>query len=127
MASLSAVGTNSLIPLFCHAPALLMSNAGAWQNSGIRELVPTALKDAMDSQPRDELRATLRTMHHLTATYSFETALKALEEGLRINRTAFCDAAALAARISGYGLDMAPAHGQDLRVYDELLTGIGQS
>jgi len=107
--------------------AVLMSNAGAWQNSGIRELVPTALKDAMDSQPRDELRATLRTMHHLTATYSFETALKALEEGLRINRTAFCDAAALAARISGYGLDMAPAHGQDLRVYDELLTGIGQS
>ena len=52
---------------------------------------------------------------------------QALEEGLRINRTAFCDAAALAARISGYGLDMAPAHGQDLRGYDELLQGIGQS
>lgn len=107
--------------------AVLMSSAGAWQNSGIRELVPAALKGVMDSQPRDELRATLRTMHHLTVTYSFETALKALEEGLRINRTAFCDAAALAARISGYGLDVAPERGPDLRVYDELLSGIGQS
>jgi hypothetical protein len=66
-------------------------------------------------------------MHHLTVTYSFETALKALEEGLRINRTAFCDAAVLAARISGYGLDVAPERGPDLRVYDELLSGIGQS
>ncbi|MEI6388930.1 MAG: IS21 family transposase [Spirochaetota bacterium] len=107
--------------------AMLMSNAGAWRNSGVRELVPAALKDAMDRQPRDELRATLRTMHHLTVTYSFETALKALEEGLRINRTAFCDAAALAARISGYGLDVAPERGPDLLVYDELLSGIGQS
>lgn len=43
--------------------AMLMNNAGAWQNSGIRELVPTALKDAMDRQPRNDLRATLRTMH----------------------------------------------------------------
>ena len=107
--------------------AMLMNSAGAWQNSGIRELVPDALKQVMDSQPRDELRATLRTMHHLTVTYSFETALKALEEGLRINRTAFCDAAALAARISGYGLDVAPERGPDLHVYDELLQGIGQS
>ena len=107
--------------------AMLMNSAGAWQNSGIRELVPAALKDVMDVQPRDELRATLRTMHHLTVTYSFETALKALEEGLRINRTSFCDAAALAARISGYGLDVAPERGPDLLVYDELLSGIGQS
>jgi len=106
---------------------VLMNNAGAWQNSGIRELVPAALKEAMDGQSRDELRATLRTMHRLTVTYSFETALEALEEGLRINRTAFCDAAALAARIVGYGLDVAPERGPDLRVYDELLAGIGQS
>ena len=107
--------------------AVLMNNAGAWQNSGIRELVPAAIKEVMDDQPRNELRATLRTLHHLTVTYSFETALQALEEGLKINRTAFCDAASFAARISGYGLDVAPERGQDLRVYDELLQGIGQS
>ncbi len=107
--------------------AMLMKNAGAWQNSGIRELVPTALKTTLDSQPRGELKATLRTMHQFTVTYSFETALKALEEGLRINRTAFCDAAAIAARISGYGLNVAPERGQDLHVYDELLAGTGPS
>jgi transposase len=107
--------------------AVLMNNAGAWPNSGIREMVPEALKTTMDKQPKDELRATLRTMHQLTAAYGFETALQALAEGLRINRTAFCDSAALAARISGYGLDVAPERGQDLGVYDELLRGVGQS
>jgi transposase len=106
--------------------AVLIHNAGAWQNSGIRELVPAALKDTMDRQPRDELRTTLRTMHQLTTAYSFETALQALAEGVRINRTAFCDTATLAARISGYGLDMAPERGQDLCLYDELLQGTGQ-
>ena len=92
-------------------------------------MVPTVLKDAMDRQPKDQLRATLRTMHQLTTTYSFETALHALEEGLRINRTAFCDAAALsAAGISGYGLEVAPERGQaHPRVYDELLQRLGQS
>ena len=39
----------------------------------------------------------------------------------------FCDVAALAARISGYRLDVAPERGQDLHAYDELLLGIGQS
>ena len=107
--------------------AVLMNNAGAWQNSGIRELVPAGLKDAMDKQPKDELRFTLKTMHQLTVAYSFETALQALDEGLRINRTAFCDSAALAARISGYGLASAPERGQDLSVYDELLQGVSQS
>jgi len=107
--------------------AVLMRNAGAWKNSGIRELVPDRLKTVMDGQARDELQATLRTMHQLTILYSFETALQALEEGLRINRTAFCDSAVLAARISGYGLDAAPERGQDLAVYDQLLQGIGLS
>lgn len=107
--------------------AVLMRNAGAWKNSGIRELVPDRLRTVMDGQPRDELQSTLRTMHQLTTSYSFETALQALAEGLRINRTAFCDSAALAARISGYGLDEPPERGQDLLVYDQLLQGIGQS
>jgi len=107
--------------------SVLLNSPGAWPNSGIRELVPEALRKAMDSQQKDELRTTLRTMHHLTASYSFETALQALEEGLRINRMAFCDTAALAARISGYGLDSIPSRGQDLHLYDELLQGIGLS
>ena len=101
--------------------AMLTRNAGAWHNSGIRELVSPALKTVMDGQPRDQLKATLRTMHQLATTYSFETALQALDAGIRINRTGFCDTAVLAARISEYGLDTAAEQGPDLKIYDELL------
>ena len=103
--------------------AMLMKNAGAWPNSGVRELVPNALRGVMDEQPRDELQSTLRTLQLLTRTYSFETAVAALEEGLRINRINFCDAAILAARIASYGLDRPPESGPDLRVYDDFLNG----
>lgn len=102
---------------------MLMKNAGAWPNSGIRELVPPILKEVMDAQPRDELRETLRTLHILPPNrYSFETALEAIKEGIRINRLAFCDAAVLAARMTEYGLDTAAEHGPDLNVYDSFLT-----
>ena len=104
--------------------AMLMRNAGSWQNSGIRELVSPALKEVMDRQPRDQLQATLRAMHQLTTTYSFETAIQALEAGIRINRTGFCDTAVLAARISEYGLDTAAEQGPDLKIYDSLLDDV---
>lgn len=107
--------------------AMLLRNAGAWANSGIRELVPPVLKDVMDAQPRDELRETLRTLHALSTRYSFETALEAVEEGIRINRSAFCDAAVLAARISEYGLDTAAEQGPDLNVYDAFLSAAAVS
>jgi transposase len=101
--------------------AILLRNVGAWSNSGVRELMPVALRNVMDNQPRLHLQETVRTLQHLTKTYSFETAVTALEEGLRLNRIHFCDAAILAARISGYGLDTIPASGPDLSCYDELL------
>jgi transposase len=105
--------------------AMLLRNAGAWPNSGIRELVPPVLKELMDTQPRDELQTTLRTLHILTNRYSFETALTALEEGIRINRNTFCDTAVLAARISEYGLETAAEQGPDLSAYDALLAVAG--
>lgn len=104
--------------------AMLMRNAGSWQNSGVRELVSPALKEVMDGQPREELKATLRAMHQLTTTYSFQTALQALEAGIRINRTKFCDTAVLAARISEYGLDTEEERGPDLKIYDALLDDV---
>ena len=100
---------------------ILMRNAGAWQNSGIREEVPDQLRIMMDGQARDDLRATLKTLQLLTKTYSFETAIQALEEGIRINRTNFCDAAILAARLAEYGLESEPESGPDLKLYDALL------
>jgi hypothetical protein len=75
----------------------------------------------MDSQTREELAATLRTLSSLSVTYSFETALKALEEGIRIHKTDLHSAAVLAARIHGYGLDTAPTAGPDLKSYDSFL------
>ena len=104
--------------------AVLMNNPGAWKNSGIREMVPDPLKTLMDRQERMELHATLRTMQRLSSEYGFEIALQALEEGVQRSRTSFHDAAILAARIAGYGLDMAPERGQDLHVYDEFLQGV---
>jgi len=108
--------------------AMLTRNAGAWKNSGIRELVSPELKRLMDNQPRDQLKATLRTMQQLATTYDFQTALHALSEGIRIDRTRFCDTAVLAARISEYGLDTAAEAGPDLSGYDTLLepAGVGR-
>lgn len=103
--------------------AMLLRNAGAWPNSGIRELVPAVVQEMMDNQPRSELKKTLRTLQLLTTRYSFETAVEALEEGIRINRASFCDTAVLAARISEYGLDTAAEAGPDLNIYDTLLDG----
>lgn len=101
--------------------AQLMRNVGAWKNSGLRHLVSEPLRAVMDEQPREELQKTLRTMHRLSKDYDFETAVLALEEGLKINRTGFHDAAVLAARMAGYGLDTAPEQGPDLSCYDQLL------
>jgi transposase len=101
--------------------AMLTRNVGSWPNSGIRELVSPTRKDLMDSQSRNELKATLRTLQQLTITYSFETALQALDTGIRINKTRFCDTAVLAARIYEYGLDTAVEEGPDLSIYDSLL------
>jgi hypothetical protein len=108
--------------------AMLTRNAGAWKNSGIRELVSPELKCVMDNQPRDQLKDTLRTMQQLATTYDFQTAVHALCEGIRIDRTRFCDTAVLAARISEYGLNTAAEAGPDLSGYDSLLqpAGVGR-
>ena len=100
---------------------ILMRNAGAWKNSGVREVVPDQLRALMDSQPVDDLKATLKTLQLLTTSYTFETAIAALEEGIRINRTNFCDAAILAARLSEYEFEPEPESGPDLNLYDAFL------
>ena len=105
--------------------AMLTRNVGAWRNSGIRELVSPQLKQMMDNQPRNQLRATLRAMQQLATTYSFDAALRALDAGIRIDRTRFCDTAVLAARISEYGLNTEAEAGPDLNSYDALLEQAG--
>jgi hypothetical protein len=105
--------------------ATLTKSLGSWRNSGVRELIPEPLRDRMDALCREDLRQTVRTLSQLTKSYSFETAVKALEEGFRISRTGFCDAAILAARMLNYGLDTPPEQGPDLAPYDQLLKAGG--
>jgi len=78
----------------------------------------------MDGQPREELRQSLRALQQLSDIFDFETAIGALDESLRLDRTRFADRAVLAARIHGFGLMSAPEQGPDLRVYDHLLKGV---
>lgn len=106
--------------------AILLRNVGAWPNSGIRENLPPKLRQAMDEQTREELRQSLRALQQLCQLYNFETAVAALEEGVRLNRRQFADSAVLAARIHGYGLLASPEKGPDLKVYDLLLEGGGK-
>jgi transposase len=105
--------------------ATLTKSLGSWRNSGVRELIPEPLRDRMDGLCREDLRQTVRTLSQLTKSYSFETAVKALEEGFRISRTGFCDAAILAARMLNCGLDTPPEQGPDLAPYDQLLKAGG--
>lgn len=99
----------------------LTKNVGAWKNSGVREMIPESLRKKMDELSREDLRQTVRTISKLTKSYSFETAIAALEEGFRTSRNGFCDAAVLAARMQNFGLDTPPEAGPDLSSYDQLL------
>lgn len=101
--------------------ATLTKNVGAWKNSGVREMIPEPLREKMDRLSREDLRQTVRTLSQLTKSYSFETAVTALEEGLRMSRSGFCDAAVLAARMQDFGLHTPPEKGPDLAPYDQLL------
>ena len=101
--------------------ATLTKTIGAWTNSGVRETIPISLREQMDQMAQEELRQTIRTLSKLTKEYSFETAIDAVQEGLRFHRTQFSDAAVFAARLQNYGLDTPPEKGPDLRAYDQLL------
>jgi len=102
--------------------ALLIRNAGAWQNSGLRSKTPDRLRKVLDEQNREELRKSLRMLAELSERYSFETAILAMEEAVSRGSLNVCDAAVLAARLSGYGLETPPELGPDLSCYDQLLT-----
>ena len=105
--------------------AALTKNVGAWKNSGVREMIPESLREKMDELTREDLRQMVRTLSRLTKNYSFETAIAALEEGVRTNRSNFCDAAVLAARMHHFGLHTPPETGPDLSSYDQLLKAGG--
>ena len=105
--------------------AMLIRNIGAWYNSGIRQQTPELLRDYLDSQPRDKQRDCVRVMNELTKEYGFATALMAMERASRRGEVNLCDAAVLAARITGYGIDTPPDPGPPLSIYDQVFLGKG--
>jgi len=101
--------------------ALLLKNAGAWRNSGIRSNVSAPLRQILDEQPRADLRKSLQLLSTLSDRYGFDTAIQAMEEAVKRGSLNLCDTAVLAARLAGYGLDTPPELGPDLAQYDRLL------
>lgn len=98
--------------------AILLRNLGAWQNSGVREFFPEALRKVLDSQSKQELRESIRLLGELTKDYGMENALAAMEEALNRGRLNIADTSILAARMAGYGLQTPPDSGPDLLEYD---------
>ena len=100
--------------------AVLMKNAGAWENSGLRRETPDALRTYMDAQPKEKLKDCLRIMNELTNQYGFEAAVTAMEMASGRGNINICDTSVLAARITGYGIHTPPETGPSLSVYDEV-------
>lgn len=105
--------------------AVLMKNAGAWENSGLRRETPDALRAYMDSLPKGKLKDCLRIMNELTGQYGFPAAVSAMEMACARGKINICDASVLAARITGYGIDTPPGTGLSLAVYDAAFLGEG--
>lgn len=66
------------------------------------------------TQPQEALQ----TLAELTSRYGLETALAAMERSIHGEHLSSCDAAVLAERIAGFGLDTKPTAGPSLAVYD---------
>ena len=103
-----------------------MKNTGAWSNSPVRRQVPDTLRTYMDSQPKKELRESLKIMDVLNRQYGFDAALSAMTMVAERGQINLCDAAILAARMTGYGIHTPPEAGPPLSVYDALLHPTGQ-
>lgn len=107
--------------------AVLMKNAGAWGNSGLRRETPDTLRAYMDTQPKEKLKDCLRIMNELTNQYGFHAAASAMEMACARGNINICDASVLAARITGYGIYTPPEAGPSLEVYDKAFLQEGGS
>jgi hypothetical protein len=79
----------------------------------------------MDEQAKEDRKGSLRIMNELTKQYGFPAAIEAMERVSERGEINLCDAAVLAARIVGYGLDAAPDPGPPLSIYDQVFLGKG--
>lgn len=98
--------------------AMLLHRPGAWENSGVRQIVADPLREYMDRAGKPELKRCLSLMNDLSEEYGFHPAVKAMDMALRDGRISSSDAKIIAARITGYGIDTPPTEGPQLTEYD---------
>ena len=99
---------------------MLSKNIGAWDNSGFRKDAPELIREYIDSQPRAERKSCVRLLSELTKEYGYAAAVRALELAIKAGSVNRSDAAILAARITGYGIDTPPEPGPSLAIYDQV-------
>ena len=97
---------------------MLAKNIGAWNNSCFRKDAPDLIREYIDGQSRIERKNSIRLLGDLSKQYGYETAIAALEMAIQNHSVHKSDAAILAARISGYGINTPPEPGPSLSVYD---------
>ena len=98
---------------------MLSRNVGAWRNSGFRKEAPDFLREYIDNQSKAERKSTLRLLNDLSGQYGLDAAVQALQMAIQKKSVNQSDAAILAARITGYGIDTPPEPGPSLSIYDE--------
>lgn len=99
---------------------MLSKNIGAWENSGFRKDAPELIREYIDNQSRVGRKSCVRLLSDLTGQYDFQTAVGALELAIKGNSVNKSDAAILAARIAGYGINTPPEPGPSLGIYDKM-------
>ncbi len=106
--------------------AVLSRNVGAWPNSGLREIVPPAVRLYLDNQEKGVLKEALRTIYQISKDYDADHAIQAFELAIQQNgQSPLADAAVFAARMSDLDIDGIPESGPDLSPYDSLLSAGG--
>jgi len=98
---------------------MLSKNIGAWDNSIFRKDAPEQIRDYIDSLPKWERKNIVKLLSDLSKEHGYEASLQALEIAIENNSVNRSDAAVLAARIAGYGINTPSEPGPSLEVYDE--------
>jgi transposase len=104
---------------------LLISRPRGWQNSVLRDVMPTSVVSHLDALDPEGLRRDLRLLHETSERSGLDATLGALEV-LAHEHEEFPDffqVGVLAARIADFGIDTAPIPGADLSSYDQVFLG----
>ena len=105
---------------------MLSKNIGAWDNSMFRREAPDLIRDYIDGLPKAGRKSAVKLLSSLSKEYSYGVSLRAVETAIGNNSVNKSDAAVLAARIAGYGIDTPPEPGPSLKEYDEAFLAIGE-